>query len=166
MNPWMNEHRITHHWINESMNQWTNEPLNQRFNALVNQWINESMNQGTGQQCRLFRAAPNVPVFFPTCQVKVVTFFFFSSSSSFAPRLLASSQSQWAPLDLNNHLPISVGTAGPQPGTSRVQWPPLELNRGPPEPSGHRWTSTGDLPSPVGTAGPQPPDRMPDRMPD
>ena len=36
---------------------------------------------------------------------------------------------------------IAVGTAGPQPGTSRVQWAPLDLNPGPPEPSGHRWTS-------------------------
>ena len=47
-----------------------------------------------------------------------------------------------------NHLPISVGTTGPQPGTSRVQWAPLDLNRGPPEP------------------GPQPPDRMPNNMPE
>ena len=63
-------------------------------------------------------------------------------------------------------LPISVGTAGPQPGTSRAQWAPLDLNRGPLESSQHRWTSTGDLSSPVSTAGPQPPDRMPDRMPE
>ena len=107
----------------------------------------------------------------------------FSSSSSSPPRLLASSWSQWALLDLNCQLPIPVsaagpqqpspdisghcwtstrdlsspeGTAGPQPGTSRAQWAPLDLNhqtsraqwapldlnRGPPEPSGHRWTST------------------------
>ena len=87
--------------------------------------------------------------------------FFFSSSpprqlliavGTAGPQLPApaSSRSQWAPLDLNNHLPISVGTAGPQPESSRVEWAPLDLNRGPPEPSGHCWTSTGDLPSPSG----------------
>ena len=55
------------------------------------------------------------------------------------PRLPASSPapwSQWAELDLNCDLPISVGTgdlsspvdtAGPQPRTSRAQWAPLDL---------------------------------------
>ena len=56
------------------------------------------------------------------------------------PRLLASSWSQWALLDLNCQLEIPVNTA----------------NRGPLEPSGHPLTSTRDLPSPVGTVGPQP----------
>ena len=40
------------------------------------------------------------------------------------------------------HLPSSVRTAGPQPGTVRAQWAPLDLNLGPSELSGHRWTST------------------------
>ena len=66
-------------------------------------------------------------------------------------------------------LPCAVGTAGPQlpaadlnghgwTSTARfwAQWAPLYLNQGDSEPSGHRWTSTGDLQSSVGTAGPQP----------
>ena len=83
---------------------------------------------------------------------------------------LGTSRAQWAPLDLNREVGTAgpqpgsgVGTAGPQPGTSRAQWAPL--NREPPEPSGHCWTSTGNLPSSVGTAGFQPPDRMPEYMP-
>ena len=84
--------------------------------------------------------------------------FFFSSSP---PRLLASSWSLWALLDLNCQLPIPVGAAGPQqpsPDISGHCWtstaglsspaldlssPALNLNRGPPEPSRHRWKFAG-----------------------
>ena len=59
-------------------------------------------------------------------KIALLASFFLSSSP---PRLLASSWSQRALLD---------------------------LNQGPLESSGHRWTSTDNLPSPVGTAGPEP----------
>ena len=76
---------------------------------------------------------PNQPCLFPTwwglldfnIALRASFTFFFSSSP---PRLLATSWSQWALLDLNCQLPISVGTAGPQPGLLQS--------------SGHRWTST------------------------
>ena len=77
----------------------------------------------------------------------------------------ASSRSQWAPLDLNKHLPISVSTADLNRWTSTGDLEASDL-----EASGHRWTWTGGLSSPVGTTGLQPPDRMleymPSRMPD
>jgi len=55
--------------------------------------------------------------FFPTCPVRVSDF--IRVTSSFLPSFLltptANSRSQWALLDLNSELQISVGTAGPQP---------------------------------------------------
>ena len=82
-------------------------------------------------------------------------------------KLFANFRTQWALLGLNCKGLSSLGTAGPQPGTSelsehrwtstwdrpssvstagpgtlRAQWAPLDLNLGPSELSEHRWTST------------------------
>ena len=93
--------------------------------------------------------------FFPTCQVRVVRFYQSCSPPRLAIFLLllrcllllpsqhlftsalptlrqlpssVSCRAQSAVLDLNLHLPSSVSTAGPEPGTFRAQWAPLGLN--------------------------------------
>ena len=118
--------------------------------------------------------------FFPTCQLRVVSFYHScsgsssssfsstsSSSSSFSSTTSASTPTSTSALPTLRSSPTSarswqcwtstagfrseMGTAGPQPQGS--------------ERSGHR-CSTWDLPSSVGTAGPQRPDGMPEYMPE
>ena len=93
--------------------------------------------------------------YFPTCKVRVVRFYksssppSSSSSSSSSPRQLSSpalhrsghrgtstvglpiisSSSEWAAPDLNGEFQIWVGSAGPQPGTSRADQPPEKYTR-------------------------------------
>ena len=83
-----------------------------------------------------------------TCQVRVVRFYHSCSPPPpppfpppSGPTLQGSERTghRWTS---TWHLPSSVRTAGPQPGTVRAQWAPLDLNLGPSELSGHRWTST------------------------
>ena len=110
---------------------------------------------GAGPNCQKIGDMIQSPTYFspPTARWGLLDFkialraFFFSS----APRLLAvgTAGPQLPASDLSGHcwtstrgLSSPVGTAGPQPGTSRVQWAPLDLNRGPPRRSGHCWTST------------------------
>ena len=119
--------------------------------------------------------------FFPTCQVRVVRFYqscspprlavlllllvlllflLLASSSSFSSTMFTATCTSTSALptlrQALRHLPSSVCTAGPQPGTFPAQCAPLDLNLGPAQLSVHRWTSTWDLPSSVCTAGPQP----------
>ena len=93
-----------------------------------------------------------IPIYFHTCQVRVVRFY-----HSCSPPRLAILLRQHLLHHLYIHFHVHCCLAqlfAKLFAIVRAQCAPLDLNLGPSQLSVHRWTSTWDLPSSVCTAGP------------